>query len=787
MLVYHGVSEQEVRDGAGCQDSRHVQIDRFSKQIDYLARHRRVLPLSDVVELMRQGRSVPPHTVAVTFDDGYRNNLTHAWTVLRSRRVPATIFLSTEWLDTQEMLWSDKVRYALDHISDRAEITIEVCGKSLTYPMSGPEARARTAVQVNRLCKSVTDCERRKIVQQLCEMDSAQLRVPPNHPYAPLSWDDVRQLHGDRLISFGAHGDGHLILSRVSAEESTRDISVCKEKIEQHLGVEIDLFAYPNGTAEDFTHETRSVVAGLGFKGAFSTIPGPMDTRDDFLQLRRVSVASDGDDFDFLARLSGLAAFLSRFRPHPAGLGTKRRVLEQEYRLSSGRTPGVWTRLGIVMFRSRGFSGTIARIARIVLRFGMTAGSFEAKLKSYADLTERFDCTPTFPVTAIALKRHPKLFARFARRNIEFAVHGYTHVDYRSLSAETQNAHMDKAIAIFESHHIPFVGFRAPYLRANAETLRALRGRQFAYDSSQAMLWHVVDGATSDSREWQDYRGVLEFYDARDVSHNLSLPRIADRLIAIPVSMPDDEVIVDRLGIRDYRRIAEIWERMLNESYDRGELFTLQLHPERIAICDRALESVLQLARRFDPPVWVASLREIAEWWKERKDFDCEIQAESNGRWLVEARCSPRATLLVRNCTTESPTYAWASGYQVVENRRFVVESQLRPFVGVAPTTSRDAVEFLRGEGYVVEKTGEPEEYSVYLDDLAEFDQSQEKSVVDAIEGSDCPLIRFWRWPSKARSALAVTGDVDATSLVDFAMRVYEGTREKTQAIHDLC
>ena len=87
------------------------------------------------------------------------------------------------------------------------------------------------------------------------------------------------------------------------------------------------------------------------------------------------------------------------------------------------------------------------------------------------------------------------------------------------------------------------------------------------------------------------------------------LTRFKDGFIEIPVSIPDDEAMVERLGITQGKDISAIWGDILQKTYDRGDLLTLQLHPERISLCETALNDTVKQSRRFDPPVWVATLR----------------------------------------------------------------------------------------------------------------------------------------------------------------------------------
>jgi peptidoglycan/xylan/chitin deacetylase (PgdA/CDA1 family) len=403
----------------------------------------------------------------------------------------------------------------------------------------------------------------------------------------------------------------------------------------------------------------------------------------------------------------------------------------------------------------------------------------KAMLDRYVDATEEFDCRPTFPVTAVTLKRHPSIIRGLSERGVEIAIHGNIHTDHKQLSLADQESHFEKAIKTFDACQVPFKGFRGPYLRRNAATLEALSKFEFSYDSSDVIYWDVVEASSFKNRYWRNYRQLLEFYEARNAEHHLSIPRLQDGLAVIPVSMPDDESMVGRLGITDKKRIEQIWQSVLDSTYERGDLFTIQLHHERVPHCALALRNILQNARCQTPSVWIATLSEIAEWWKERSRFKFGLQQEGEGRWRVRADCTDRASVLARNCRVHLDEMEWASGYRLVKSREFVVDSPLRPAIGVAPGTAEEAVKLLRSEGYIVEPSEQREEYALYFDNLMHFSADDELSVARLAQDSDAPLVRFWRWPDGARSALTVTGDIDSITLIDFVMRIFEVWRQR--------
>ena len=416
-------------------------------------------------------------------------------------------------------------------------------------------------------------------------------------------------------------------------------------------------------------------------------------------------------------------------------------------------------------------------------RFGLGSGKFEKILRKFDSVAASLDCVPTFAITAVTLKRHPKVIRELCRQGVEFAIHGNIHVDYGVISAEEQTRHFSQAIETFKKCDIPFTGFRAPFLRINGKTLKVLDSLGFPYDSSTSVYWDTLDSAGYPAPAWSEYQRLLDFYKSQRAEDYPVLPRFKDGFIEIPVSIPDDEAMVERLGITQGKDISAIWQDILQKTYNRGELFTLQLHPERISLCETALNDVVKQARRFNPQVWVSTLREIAAWWRERSGFEFEISEMSHGRYRVKATCSDRATVLFKECNVSAPAEKWFDGYQSVTARDFILESPVHPFIGIGLNTAPAAISFLKNEGYAVEKSEQPGNYGIYLDNLEQFSAADEKPLTQQLERSGAARLKYWRWPDRARSALSVTGDIDAMTLIDFALRIKENWQQNRRKL----
>ncbi|MFZ1473814.1 MAG: polysaccharide deacetylase family protein [Anaerolineae bacterium] len=432
------------------------------------------------------------------------------------------------------------------------------------------------------------------------------------------------------------------------------------------------------------------------------------------------------------------------------------------------------------LLRSKGLWHVPRRFALLLARLGPTPARFTAALDAIVEVLARYGAPASFPTTAVARARHPLPLQRLAALGIEVAVHSYHHVDLSQRSPASQRDQVIRARQAFAQHHVPAVGFRAPYLRWNHDLLRLLFSQGFTYDSSTCALWPVLSPEQLAAPVIQT---VLDFYRPLDAGRAPVLPYLLpEGLVEIPVSLPDDEMLVDRLGLAA-ADMAAIWRAMLTASHQAGELLVLQLHPERGRGGAPALDAVLTAARALQPAVWITTLAEVAEWWKIRPQCQIHLQDQGDGRWEVSmnapvaARVLAQGPLIVEtvagNIHAAPLTSRWPHVTDVTAES-FVVRSDLRPFIGLAPGSAQELLGFLRQQGYVVEISPERALYPVYFDwetfDLA----TQARTAVQRVEAPDVPLLRFSRWPDAARSALVVSGDIDSLTFWDYLWRLSE-------------
>jgi len=146
-------------------------------------------------------------------------------------------------------------------------------------------------------------------------------------------------------------------------------------------------------------------------------------------------------------------------------------------------------------------------------------------------------------------------------------------------------------------------------------------------------------------------------------------------LTEIPVSLPDDEIILDRLGGEANGLVEKAWRHILSQTYQWGELFRIQLHPERITLCADDLSVVLTEACALTPSVWLARLDEIATWWRARAAATVELREIEDGVWRLSVAGPPGTTILTRGVELLRPAEPWSDDYWQVASTNCTVRT----------------------------------------------------------------------------------------------------------------
>ncbi len=312
ILVYHGLTSKRRR----FQPWIHLPVNQFEEQIKFLKKYYHILRLSDIIDAVKSNRQLPANSAAITFDDGYHNNFSLAFPLLKKYNIPATIFLTSGYIGTKKLLPMDQIFLIIKETESNCAYYIpEIDFGPITF--NSIEERQISFQKTAEILKKF-EIEKQleyisKMGQELkCEFDFMSQEVFDD--FSILGWDEIEEMYKSNLIEFGAHSDTHNILTRISNTVAFKEITKSQKTIEEKLKCRVNLFAFPNGNKGDFSLDHINFLKNNGFDGAVTTIPILNKTNDSVYSLGRMSIGSDlSSDPDYLAlRISGLIQLIKK-------------------------------------------------------------------------------------------------------------------------------------------------------------------------------------------------------------------------------------------------------------------------------------------------------------------------------------------------------------------------------------------------------------------------------------------------------------------------------------------
>lgn len=303
ILCYHGVID-DVPHGYN-SSGKHIDVNEFTKQISYLSSKFEVVTMMDVEKYARGGGSLPSNCVAITFDDGFLNNLKIAHPVLERFGVPATLYVSTNFISNSSLIWTDELeRMILESPTDTPNFSCSLTGAIVDF--SSTESKVRSLKSLKRVLKRLIPKQRNAALQQFSQhihSDYAKSRIPLLHDF--LDWDQIRWMSKTGIWEIGAHTLSHNSLGTLSEADGKSEIMCSMSKVRHELGLSHPpLFSYPEGQELDMPSYAVKTLKDSGLHSAPSAIPGfndmTLSSSESFFRLRRYMVGFEDLPFPWL-------------------------------------------------------------------------------------------------------------------------------------------------------------------------------------------------------------------------------------------------------------------------------------------------------------------------------------------------------------------------------------------------------------------------------------------------------------------------------------------------------
>lgn len=264
VLSYHRIT------APGCPDLADTLIDAspaaFEEQMRHVASRYNVVSCRDLVRALREGYTLPPRALAITFDDGYRCFADAAMPVLRRLGLPVTLFVSTHMVgEPGALFWWDRLYRVLYATGLRQ---LEVAGLG-TLPLGDKETRGMSFSRLVSHLERLPEDEATALLRLIVE----SCGVEPNRERYLLDWDELRGLEAEG-VAVGPHTRHHPILAQAAPHRVRSETQGSWRDLSARLQRPLPIFCYPNGREHAVNRAAMEAVREAGMVAAFTTVPG---------------------------------------------------------------------------------------------------------------------------------------------------------------------------------------------------------------------------------------------------------------------------------------------------------------------------------------------------------------------------------------------------------------------------------------------------------------------------------------------------------------------------------
>lgn len=317
ILMLHGVMDD--RDGQAWTPLRsRLSRERLRRQLRALSGHYRFVSLSEAVSMLSGQAPLKPKTIVLTFDDGYRNQMTHALPILRECRAPMTIFVPTGKVGERRLFAFDRLDYALQGIQ-AVEVSAVAGASRHAIPLRPRSACQAAFSELRARLKSelgadLESCgEMRSLIEcwESLADRSLELAKDSDEWAGLVSWEDIERLAADEDVEIGSHTVDHVQLALADPMTIWDELRRSKKAIEERTGRSCGALSYPCG---NYDASVVAIARQAGYTCGVTADDGFNRPGDDVMTLRRIAVPVEASVTELLARVSGLSEELSRLK-----------------------------------------------------------------------------------------------------------------------------------------------------------------------------------------------------------------------------------------------------------------------------------------------------------------------------------------------------------------------------------------------------------------------------------------------------------------------------------------
>lgn len=287
IFLFHGViekSEYAVRN----YTKKHLEKDFFIELMKGLRGGGHLMTIDEVVRHCREHIPFPERAYAITFDDGFENNYSVVAPVLEDLKIPATFYVTTDFVDRNAMSWIDRIEYCLES-AGRGVLRLPWRGTS--WEFSTTQEKIKILEDIRKHVKEDDSINQNTFVRDIfSQCNITEIESSDDPLDRKMGWAQVRALSDNPLFTVGGHSHRHAILSFLSSDDLENEVRTSVDLLKTHAGINPIHYSYPEGLAHCYSDEVITTLKKYGVTCCPTAEDGLNTHATDLFHLKRIFV-----------------------------------------------------------------------------------------------------------------------------------------------------------------------------------------------------------------------------------------------------------------------------------------------------------------------------------------------------------------------------------------------------------------------------------------------------------------------------------------------------------------
>ena len=285
IFLFHGVikkNESLLRN----YNKKHLDKSYFIRILSDLKKNGKAISMNDVLNNVKKKNDFYDRSFVITFDDGFYNNYSIALPILKKMNIPATFYITTDFIEKNLTSWVDRIEIA---VNEKKKGKIKILNKNYSF-INTLKSKVKFMNNLKKLIKENKKISPYMLANNIVKELNYRKNITTSNSILDkkMNWNHIRKINNEKLFIIGGHSKTHRILSFLSKQEVKNEINQSINILEKKLKNKINHYSYPEGLSHTFSNREIILLKKRGVQCSPSAEHGINNKNSNLFKLKRI-------------------------------------------------------------------------------------------------------------------------------------------------------------------------------------------------------------------------------------------------------------------------------------------------------------------------------------------------------------------------------------------------------------------------------------------------------------------------------------------------------------------